>query len=267
MLVRFLGQQRADTVLAFDARSRGRMLAPRERADAALVQLAERQLARAIGAASARVVVASVVRREVIGPQEVMEILDEASQIKEYSRRLEQKSTELEAATAELRTANARLTQLDQLKDDFIATVSHELRTPLTSIRSFSEILRDVPDLSRAERAQFLDIVVKEFERLTRLINDILDMSKIEAGKMEWHVSRFDLGEVVEDAVAATSALYRERQVAVRLLLARDLPPVEADRDRLQQVMINLLSNAAKFVRSKAARSSCRPAPATARSQ
>jgi signal transduction histidine kinase len=198
--------------------------------------------------------VASVVRREVIGPQEVMEILDEASQIKEYSRRLEQKSTELEAATAELRSANERLMQLDKLKDDFIATVSHELRTPLTSIRSFSEILRDVPDLSRAERSQFLDIVVKESERLTRLINDILDMSKIEAGKMEWHVSRFDLDEVVEDAIAATSGLYRESEVALELRLAGGLPPVEADRDRLQQVLINLLSNAAKFVPERGGR-------------
>ena len=248
LLARFLGQRRAETVFAFDARSRGRTLAPGERADAALVQLAERQLARAIGTASARVMVASVVRREEIGPEEVMEILDEASQIKEYSRRLEQKSRELEAATAELRTANDRLLQLDKMKDDFIATVSHELRTPLTSIRSFSEILRDVPDLGPDERGQFLDIVVKESERLTRLINDILDMSKIEAGKMEWHVSRFDLDEVVDDAIAATSGLYRERRVEVDLRLARDLPEVEADRDRLQQVLINLLSNAAKFV-------------------
>ena len=248
LLTRFLGQRRADTVFAFDARSRGRAPTPAERADATLVQLAERQLARAIGAASARVMIASVVRREVISPQEVMEILDEASQIKEYSRRLEQKSKELEAATAELRSANDRLLQLDKLKDDFIATVSHELRTPLTSIRSFSEILRDVPDLGTEERGQFLDIVVKESERLTRLINDILDMSKIEAGKMEWHVTRFDLDELVEDAVAATSGVYRERRVEVELRLARNLPPVEADRDRLQQVLINLLSNAAKFV-------------------
>ena len=249
LLARFLGQRRADTVFAFDARGRGRALAAGERADAGLVQLAERQLARAIGAASARVMIASVVRREVIGPQEVMEILDEASQIKEYSRRLEQKSRELEAATTELRSANARLLQLDQLKDDFIATVSHELRTPLTSIRSFSEILRDTPDLSPQEHDQFLDVVVKESERLTRLINDILDVSKIEAGKMEWHVSRFDLDEVVEDAVAAVSGLCRERRIAVESRKASGpLPFVMADRDRLQQVVINLLSNAAKFV-------------------
>ncbi|MFO1069262.1 MAG: sensor histidine kinase [Geminicoccaceae bacterium] len=248
LLARFLGARRAETVFAVDARQRGRSLAGDERADARLVQLAERQLARAIGTASSRVMVASVVRGEVIGTQDVLEILDETSQIMEYSRRLEQKSKELEAATAELRHANQRLLQLDKLKDDFIATVSHELRTPLTSIRSFSEILRDTPDLSEAEREEFLGIVVKESERLTRLINDILDMSKIEAGKMEWHVSRFDLAEVVEDAVAATTGMYRERRVTLETRFATGLPAVEADRDRLQQVVINLLSNAAKFV-------------------
>ena len=78
-----------------------------------------------------------------------MEILDEASQLMDYSRRLEQKSEALERATAELKEAYDRLRQLDRLKDEFVATVSHELRTPLTSIRSFSEILLDTPDCRR----------------------------------------------------------------------------------------------------------------------
>jgi Na+/proline symporter/nitrogen-specific signal transduction histidine kinase len=247
LLSRFLGQSRADAVFLMGAPQSGRPPGDSDRADAALVQLAERQLARAIGTASARVMVASVVRGEVVGPQEVMEILDEASQIMEYSRQLEQKSRELEAATDELRRANDRLLQLDELKDDFIATVSHELRTPLTSIRSFSEILRDVPDLSPEERSQFLDVLVKESERLTRLINDILDLSKIEAGKMEWQVARFDLNEVVRDAMAASDGLFRERRVTLEARLAPGLPELDADRDRTQQVVINLLSNAAKF--------------------
>ena len=80
------------------------------------------------------------------------DILDEASQVVVYSHRLEQKSRELEAATAELRAANERLKELDRLKDDFMSTVTHELRTPLTSIRAFSEILLDDPDLELAQR-------------------------------------------------------------------------------------------------------------------
>ncbi len=94
-----------------------------------------------------------------------MRILEETSQAIEYSRRLEEKSRELEAATNELRVANERLKELDRLKDDFVSTVSHELRTPLTSIRSFSEILHDHPDLDDAQRQQFLGIVIKESER------------------------------------------------------------------------------------------------------
>ena len=144
-----------------------------------------------------------------------MRILDETSQVIEYSQRLEQKSLALEQATAELRDANDRLRQLDQLKDDFLATVSHELRTPLTSIRSFSEILLDTPDLEPEQRAQFLQIVVRESERLTRLINDFLDLSKIESGKMDWHVASCELREIVGDAVAATHGLFAERHVGL----------------------------------------------------
>ena len=114
----------------------------------------------------------SVAKGEAVGIEEVMKILDETSQVIEYSHRLEQKSRELENTTQELRAANERLQELDEMKDDFISTVSHELRTPLTSIRSFSEILSDNPDLDIAERERFLTIIVKEAERLTRLIND-----------------------------------------------------------------------------------------------
>src|SRR5208283_3591586 len=101
----------------------------------------EVQLAGAIGAASARVMVAAVVKEEALTIDEVRAILDEASQIVVYSHKLEQKSRELETTSAELRAANERLTELDRLKDDFVSTVTHELRTPLTSIRALSEIL------------------------------------------------------------------------------------------------------------------------------
>jgi Na+/proline symporter/nitrogen-specific signal transduction histidine kinase len=248
LLTRFLGQDRADTVFAMDLSRRGRILAPDAAADATLVQLAERQLARAIGSASARVMVGSVVRGEVIGTDDLMQILDETSQAIEYSQRLEQKSAALEEATAELRLANERLRQLDQLKDDFLATVSHELRTPLTSIRSFSEILLDTPDLAPEERAEFLQIIVRESERLTRLINDFLDLSKIESGKMEWQIAECELHGIVAEASEATHGLFAERHVQ----LIQDLDPasaaVQCDKDRMVQVMINLLSNASKFV-------------------
>ena len=216
-------------------------------ADADLVHHVEVQLAGAIGAASARVMVASVVKEEALTLEEVRELLDEASQVVVYSHRLEQKSRELEAATAELREANERLTELDRLKDDFVSTVTHELRTPLTSIRAFTQILLDGPDVALDQRKKFLRIITKEAERLTRLINQVLDLSKIESGRMEWQASRFDLREVVSDSAAGMSRLFEERGVRPELRLPAAPAWVTADVDRVIQVMLNLLSNAAKF--------------------
>jgi signal transduction histidine kinase len=191
--------------------------------------------------------VASVVKEEPLGIDEVMNILDEASQVRAYSKQLEQKSRELEAATAGLRAANERLKELDRMKDDFISTVTHELRTPLTSIRAFSEILLEDPKTNLANRQKFLAIIVKETERLTRLINQVLDMAKIESGNAEWHTADIDLQEVIEESLAATSTLFADKRISLDKQLAADLPRVRADRDRLIQVMLNLLSNAVKF--------------------
>jgi signal transduction histidine kinase len=191
--------------------------------------------------------VASVVQEEAPGLEEVMSILDETSQAIAHSKALEQKSRELEAATAELRAANERLQELDRMKDDFVSTVSHELRTPLTSIRAFAEMLFDRPDTPPEKRQQFLGIILKETERLTRLINQILDLAKIESGRAEWHTEALDLGELVRDAAASTSQLFADKGVALETRLPGHVPLIVADRDRLQQVLLNLLSNAVKF--------------------
>src|SRR6202165_5916522 len=210
LLARFLGAGSAGGALHQHAAARG-MRWPDDPmiADAELVHYVEVQLAGAIGAASARVMVASVVTEEALTMEEVREILDEASQVVVYSHRLEQKSRELEAATAELREANERLKELDRLKDDFISTVTHELRTPLTSIRAFTEILLDTPDVEVEQRKKFLGIISKEVERLTRLINQVLDLAKIESGKVDWAESRVDMKEVISDTLAALDRLFR----------------------------------------------------------
>ncbi|MCL4184200.1 MAG: sensor histidine kinase [Burkholderiaceae bacterium] len=254
LLGRFLGPERAQAAFVAYARRRGAGSVEELVADAELVNHAETLLAGAIGGASARVMVASVVKEEPLGLDEVMDILDEASQARAHSRELEQKSRELEAATAELRAANESLKELDRMKDDFISTVTHELRTPLTSIRSFSEILLEEAELPVDERMKFLSIIVKEAERLTRLINQVLDMAKIESGNAEWHPARLDLREVIEESVAATSSLFTDKQVALALDLPGGLPPVLADRDRLMQVMLNLLANAVKFCAAETGR-------------
>mgnify|MGYP001177934779 CR=1 FL=1 len=248
LVARFLGQRRTEEAFAAYARSHGVAGVSELRANAELVHFAESLLAGAIGSASARVMVSSVVQEEVLGLGEVMDILDEASQVRAYSRKLEEKSRALEAATAELRAANERLQELDHLKDDFMSSVTHELRTPLTSIRAFSEMLLDDPDIDVADRQRFLGIIVSETERLTRLVNQVLDMAKIESGHAEWHTADIDLCELVQHAVAATGQVFRDRGAEVALTLPATVPVVQGDHDRLLQVMLNLLSNAAKFV-------------------
>jgi len=247
LLGRFLGPERAREAFETYARGRGARSIEALAADASLVHHTESLLAGAIGSASARVMVASVVAEEPLGLDEVMNIIDEASQVLAYSRQLEQKSHELEAATNELRGANQRLQELDRLKDDFISTVTHELRTPLTSIRAFSEILKDNPRLDDGQRTKFLGIIIKESERLTRLINQVLDLAKIESGNAEWHASDIDMREVIEDSVTAVSQLFKDGNIELQVQLPRQAPQVVADRDRVMQVMLNLLSNAAKF--------------------
>jgi Na+/proline symporter/nitrogen-specific signal transduction histidine kinase len=244
---RFLGPQRADEAFAGYAAQCGVASAAELVPDPDLMHFAENLLAGAIGASSARVMLASVVKEEPLGMDEVLNILDEASQVIAYSHQLEQKSRELETATAELRAANERLKELDRLKDDFISTVTHELRTPLTSIRAFSEILHNDPQMPQAQRDGFVMIIVKESERLTRMINQVLDLSKLESGNAEWHATELDLNEVIQEAVSTTGQLLREHGVALELALPDAVPTVRADPDRLMQVMLNLISNAVKF--------------------
>jgi Na+/proline symporter/signal transduction histidine kinase len=248
VLARFLGTATADSAFGDYAKAKG-LSWPDEHlvADAELVHYVEVQLAGAIGAASARVMVASVVKEEALTIDEVREILDEASQVVVYSHKLEQKSRELEAATAELREANKRLTELDRLKDDFVSTVTHELRTPLTSIRAFTEILLDAPEVETEQRKKFLGIITKEAERLTRLINQVLDLAKIESGKADWMESRVDMKEVISDTLAAMDQLFREKNIKVEARLPEKVSAVTVDLDRMIQVMLNLLSNAVKF--------------------
>ena len=250
LISRFLGSARTAEAFAAHANARGLTSAKELPADAKTVELAENLLSGAIGGASARALVASVTQEESLGLEEVIEILDEASQVRAYSRQLEQKSHALEAATAELKAANLRLRELDRLKDDFMSSVTHELRTPLSAIRAFSEILYDDPEIELGERKRFLGILVSETERLSRLVNQVLDLAKLESGHADWQFEPLDLEPVIGQAINATEQLLRSRGIR----MTRDLPltPMEVlgDRDRLIQVMVNLLSNAAKVVPS-----------------
>jgi len=240
LLRRFLGRNRADNALNDYAQKRNITWSEYLTADADLVSYAEKLLTGAIGSASARVMVSSVVKEEPLGIEEVLNILDETRQVIAYSH-------ELETATAELKEANARLQELDRLKDDFISTVSHELRTPLTSVRSLSEILHTNPNIDSDQIQKFTGIIIKESDRLIRLISQVLDYEKIESAQIAWSVASLNLEEVIKDAVASTRQLIQDKNIKINQAIEPSIPSIAGDRDRLVQVMVNLISNAVKF--------------------
>ena len=163
------------------------------------------------------------------------------------------------------RQARAAAEQADAAKSSFLSTVSHELRTPLTSVLGFAKIIRRrledrlfplVPEEDRKiqqTKRQVMDnlnVVVSEGERLTKLIDDVLDLAKIEAGKLTWNMETVSAAEVIERAVAATSSLVGVKKLTLVQNVESGLPTVTGDRDRLIQVVINLISNAVKFTDS-----------------
>ena len=248
LTTRFLGPQRAQRLFQDYAQHSGVSRIDQIKPDPQLVRHVEVQLAGAIGSASARVMVASVADEDALMVDDVLQILDEATQLRAHSIELEEKSASLERATSELRAANAQLKSLDRLKDDFMSSVTHELRTPLTSIRALAELIADDPDMPGAQRQQFVRIIVTETERLSRLVNQVLDLAKIESGHAQWHNTDVDLAELLQNAVKTTAEMFHERDVEVHLALPTQSVVLRADQDRLTQVVLNLLSNAAKFV-------------------
>jgi len=154
---------------------------------------------------------------------------------------------DMEESHGRLEDAYRRLSELDRTKDVFLSSVSHELRTPLTSIRSFSEILLQYPTEKEETQREFLLIIHQETERLTRLVNDLLDLAKIESGKNAWKRERVNVREVLSRSVQTFSPLAGEKRLTVQCDPEDDLPDLFLDRDRLYQVLYNLLSNAIKF--------------------
>lgn len=168
----------------------------------------------------------------------------------------------LESGISSLRENNEKLKELDKLKDEFITTVSHELRTPLTSIIGFSKLNKSkfvkviVPEIDledeKIKKACMQlrgnsDIIISEAERLGEIVNDILDISKIEAGKMEYKNELVKIENIINKSASAVDALLMEKHLIFEREIEEDLPFVNGDEDRLMQVIVNLLSNAIKF--------------------
>jgi signal transduction histidine kinase/CheY-like chemotaxis protein len=147
-----------------------------------------------------------------------------------------------------LATERAAAEHASQIKSEFLANMSHELRTPLNSIINFTRIISTgARGPVTPEQLDYLNRVRQSGEHLLGLINDILDLSKIEAGQMELFRESFQIGDLIQSVLATASGLVKEKPIQLRSEIAPDLPPVYADRTRVRQVLLNLLSNAAKF--------------------
>ncbi|NNE80620.1 MAG: sodium:solute symporter [Silicimonas sp.] len=213
----------------------------------AFLERLERELAGSVGAATAHAMLMQITGGVSVTVEELMKVADEAQQILEYSSQLEAKSQELESTARQLGEANDKLVALSVQKDGFLSQISHELRTPMTSIRSFSEILMEGESMSSDDRLKYSRIIHNETLRLTRLLDDILDLSVLENGQVSLNKHSAALREILDSACAAT--VHNGEGASLKIERNPKAEEVElfTDADRLAQVFINLISNAQKY--------------------
>ena len=166
-------------------------------------------------------------------------------ELEQLNRTLEQR---VQQRTSELQTANDKLQELDRLKSAFVSVVSHELRTPMTSIKGYVENLLDgIAGALTEKQSRSLERVKHNIDRLTRMINELLDLSKIEAGRIELNLTPVPLLELAEEIAESYHAAACEKSITLRTSPHPTLPMVKGDADKLSRILINLIHNAIKF--------------------
>ncbi|HWW47055.1 MAG TPA: sensor histidine kinase [Xanthobacteraceae bacterium] len=243
---RVLGWERARALFKALAETHGASPAGQLEALPEFIGQLERELSGFIGAASAHILLSKVVSGDGVSLEEMMTIADETQQVIEYSQKLERTSEELRLTAEKLQQVNSLLRELHQQKDDFLSQVSHEVRTPMTSIRSFSEILLTDKDLTEAQRERFAGTIYYESKRLTKLLDEILDLSALEHGERDWDNNPIDADKVLDHALEVCEALARQRNMTIEVA-TREEAFILADANRLCQVLINIISNAIKY--------------------
>ncbi len=172
-------------------------------------------------------------------------------QLEDFNRRMEEeverRMQELRDTNAELRLANERLKELNQEKSEFIDIAVHDLRTPLTSIVSYADLLQKYPDEPMETRREFLDIITRESFRMTQLINDYLDLSKLESGFVDFQKEEVDLNTLILGMLQTFDSRLGGKEIRLTTEIPADLPGITADTGRLKQVVSNLMDNAIKF--------------------
>ena len=166
---------------------------------------------------------------------------------------------ERERLIAQLREANEKLKSMDNMKTNFISMASHELRTPLTTIKAFVDLLLMRQTMPDEQKVKLMNTISVETDRLARLITDLLDLSRIEAGSMKWQMSSVSIEELIRSVIASMGILFENKGLRVSTQFRSPLSPISGDRDRLTQVVTNILSNAVKFTRQRRGDPYCGP--------
>jgi signal transduction histidine kinase len=210
------------------------------------LSMLERRMAGSVGAATAHAMISQLFGRAMVTVEDLMAVANETVQILEYSTRLESQQAEVTRTARALREANEKLTAISVQKDAFLGQISHELRTPMTSIRAFSEILTE-GDLPPEKVAEFGAVIHAEALRLTRLLDDLLDLSVLENGSVQLNIATANLGALIDRALAASSQTRPERSFDIQRAPSQEEIFLRTDEGRLVQVFINLISNARKY--------------------
>lgn len=246
ILVKFLGEQRTQKAIRIFKKRYG--ISPEERlADARFINFSEKLLTGAVGSASAQILIAKVAKEKPVSLPDVLKILQENKEAFASSKSFENQSNQLRKLTDELKNANAALILQDKQKDDFLDTVAHELKTPITSIYASAEMLQDDPEMPEEIRDQFLTNMLNDANRLTRLINDILDLEKLATGREVLKFEKVKMKEFVAEIIHSYDAIAAQQNVTIIAENVEDVA-LHIDKDKFAQVLLNIISNAFKFV-------------------
>ncbi|WP_055436788.1 sensor histidine kinase [Lacinutrix algicola] len=250
VLIRFLGEKKATRALRIFF-TKYKLPQDTQLADARLINFSETLLTGSIGSASAKILIASVVKEEQISLVEVLKILEESKENIISNKVLLDKSNELSLLSSKLKDANEELISKDKQKDEFLDTVAHELKTPITGIRAATELLMDEDDdMPKEIKAQFLKNILQDSDRLGRLIHNILDFEKLETGRLHLDMQYQDIQKTIAKAIGSIYQIAVKKEVKIVNKNVHSFK-TNYDEDRILQVFTNLLSNAIKFCPSK----------------